>query len=70
MAGQTGANLYAGTEDAGALPVPTDVALEQGDTVPLGAQTLTAIKLRGHTPGSVALLYEDPDGIAHLFTGD
>lgn len=70
VAGQTGANLYAGAEDAADLPVPTDVALEQGDPVPLGASELTAIKLRGHTPGSVALLYTAPDGGTHLFTGD
>ena len=24
----------------------------------------------GHTPGSIALLYRDPAGIPHLFTGD
>ena len=24
----------------------------------------------GHTPGSIALLYDDPDGTPHLFTGD
>lgn len=70
VAGQTGANLYAGTADAGGLPVPTDVLLEQGDVVPLGASQLEVISLRGHTPGSVALLYRDPDKHAHLFTGD
>jgi glyoxylase-like metal-dependent hydrolase (beta-lactamase superfamily II) len=70
IAGQTGANLYAGAADAGGLPVPTDVALEQGDLVPLGASQLEAIALRGHTPGSIALLYCDPTGQAHLFTGD
>ena len=32
--------------------------------------TLTAIHLVGHTPGSIALLYDDPDGTPHLFTGD
>jgi glyoxylase-like metal-dependent hydrolase (beta-lactamase superfamily II) len=31
---------------------------------------LEAIGLRGHTPGSVALLYRDSKGPAHLFTGD
>ncbi|MTD16779.1 MBL fold metallo-hydrolase [Nakamurella sp. YIM 132087] len=70
IAGQTGANLYAGAEDAADLPVPTDVALQQGDEVPLGSTHLEAIKLRGHTPGSVALLYTEPGGRAHLFTGD
>lgn len=70
IAGQTGANLYAGREDAHVLPVPTDVPLDQGDTVPLGDSELQVIKLRGHTPGSVALLYRDPSGHGHLFTGD
>jgi len=70
IAGQTGANLYAGAADAGDLPVPTDVPLDQGDVVPLGSSQLEAISLRGHTPGSVALLYRDPVGSAHLFTGD
>jgi len=70
VAGQTGANLYAGAADAAELPVPTDVPLEQGDTVPLGDSQLEVIALRGHTPGSVALLYRDPQGYAHLFTGD
>lgn len=70
VAGVTGANLYAGAADAGELPVPTDVPLEQGSTVPLGDSELAVIALRGHTPGSVALLYRDPTGGAHLFTGD
>ena len=28
------------------------------------------IPIAGHTPGSIALLYDDPDGHPHLFTGD
>ena len=28
------------------------------------------IALAGHTPGSIALLYDDPSGHPHLFTGD
>ena len=67
---RTGARVYAGAADAGGLPVPTDVPLEHGDTVRLGDCRLDVIALRGHTPGSVALLYTDPNGSAHLFTGD
>lgn len=70
VAGMTGANLYAGAADADALPVPTDVPLEQGSVVPLGDCELEVIALRGHTEGSVALLYRDPEGSAHLFSGD
>ena len=31
---------------------------------------LTARHLVGHTPGSIALVYDDPHGHPHLFTGD
>ena len=66
----TGARTYAGAEDADALPVAPDDRLEDGDTVTFGDITLDVIHLRGHTPGSVALAYADPDGHAHIFTGD
>lgn len=36
----------------------------------VGQITLEVIHLRGHTPGSIALLYRDPNGHPHLFTGD
>ena len=45
----------------------------QGDTVPVGDCTLEVIALAGHTPGSIALLYDDSaseGGHPHLFTGD
>lgn len=60
----------AGREDADELPVPPDQRLGDGDTVAFGGQRLEAIHLVGHTPGSVALLYQDPHGHPHLFTGD
>jgi glyoxylase-like metal-dependent hydrolase (beta-lactamase superfamily II) len=66
----TGATCYAGEFDAPAIPVPTDVLVADGDVIPVGACSLRAIHLIGHTPGSIALLYDDPDGHAHLFTGD
>lgn len=70
VAERTGATTYAGAPDAEAIPVPTAVPLQHGDTVPLGDGTLEVIALRGHTPGSVALVYRDPAGSPHLFTGD
>lgn len=70
VARATGARTAAGREDAPALPVPVDRPLDDGDTVPLGTCTLEIIALRGHTPGSVAVLYRDPKGHGHLFTGD
>jgi glyoxylase-like metal-dependent hydrolase (beta-lactamase superfamily II) len=41
-----------------------------GDTVQVGNCPLEVIELVGHTPGSIALLYDDPDGTPHLWTGD
>jgi glyoxylase-like metal-dependent hydrolase (beta-lactamase superfamily II) len=67
---QTGARTLAGHADAAAIPVPTDRELQHGDTIHVGNLELTVIELRGHTPGSVALHYRDPDGNGHLFTGD
>ena len=46
------------------------VLLEHGDEVRFGQASLEVIHLRGHTPGSVALVYRDPAGPAHAFTGD
>ncbi len=66
----TGARTAAGTDDADALPVPVDDRLAQGDRVGFGGITLDVVLLRGHTPGSVALAYDDPEGRTHLFTGD
>ncbi|MET7363090.1 MBL fold metallo-hydrolase [Streptomyces sp. NPDC005562] len=66
----TGARTCAGREDASGIPVPTDVLVDDGDTVTVGRVTLSARHLVGHTPGSIALVYDDPHGHAHVFTGD
>jgi glyoxylase-like metal-dependent hydrolase (beta-lactamase superfamily II) len=66
----TGAETVAGVADADGIPVPTDRRVDDGDTVTVGACSLSVIRLVGHTAGSVALLYDDPDGSPHLFTGD
>ncbi|MGW4230741.1 MBL fold metallo-hydrolase [Streptomyces sp. NPDC004980] len=70
VVGATGARTYAGAYDAEGIPVPTDVRVEDGDTIRVGRVSLTARRLAGHTPGSVALVYDDPHGAPHLFTGD
>jgi glyoxylase-like metal-dependent hydrolase (beta-lactamase superfamily II) len=70
IAAEAGAAVYAGDADADALPVAVDERLQHGDTFTVGELTLEVIALRGHTPGSVAVLYRDPAGIPHLFTGD
>jgi glyoxylase-like metal-dependent hydrolase (beta-lactamase superfamily II) len=66
----SGARGMAGREDAAALPVPPDTLLEQGDTVAVGQLRLDVVHLRGHTPGSVALVLHSTDGSTHAFTGD
>jgi glyoxylase-like metal-dependent hydrolase (beta-lactamase superfamily II) len=65
----TGARSIAHPADASALPV-VDATVEDGQTVTVGESTLEVIHLVGHTPGSIALVYRDPAGVAHLFTGD
>lgn len=72
----TGADVAAGTPDADAITeqtgVPVTRRLEHGDTVAVGAARLQVLAIAGHTPGSIALVYDDPSegGHPHLFTGD
>ncbi|MFD5376148.1 MBL fold metallo-hydrolase [Streptomyces griseoincarnatus] len=66
----TGARTYAGRYDAEGVPVPTDVLVDDGDVIRVGQVELTARRLVGHTPGSIALVYDDPHGHPHVFTGD
>ncbi|MFF7646654.1 MBL fold metallo-hydrolase [Streptomyces canus] len=66
----TRARTYAGRDDADGIPVPTDVLVDDGDVIRVGHVELTARHLVGHTPGSIALVYDDPHGHPHVFTGD
>ncbi len=70
----TGAEVVAGGPDADAITkqtgVPVTRTVDDGDTVPVGTCSLRVIRLTGHTPGSIALLYDDGSGQPHLFTGD
>jgi glyoxylase-like metal-dependent hydrolase (beta-lactamase superfamily II) len=66
----TGARTVAHPADSAALPVPVTDPAEDGGIVTVGDISLEVIHLVGHTPGSIALLYRDPDGHGHLFTGD
>ncbi|MEV3957265.1 MBL fold metallo-hydrolase [Streptomyces albogriseolus] len=66
----TGARTYAGRYDAEGIPVPTDTPVDDGDVIRVGQVELTARHLVGHTPGSIALVYDDPHGHPHVFTGD
>ncbi|MCU0266777.1 MAG: MBL fold metallo-hydrolase [Actinomycetia bacterium] len=66
----TGARTFAHPVDADAIPVETDVFLTDGDHLRFGEVQLDVVHLVGHTAGSIALLYDDPEGEPHLFTGD
>jgi glyoxylase-like metal-dependent hydrolase (beta-lactamase superfamily II) len=69
----SGAPVLVHPGDAEMLPVPADRLVQDGDTVQVGSCTLTAIHLQGHTPGSLALLYEGSPSSGehpHLFSGD
>lgn len=66
----TGAQTIAHAHDAEAIAVATDLRVHDGDTVAVGEVELRVIHISGHTPGSIALLYDDPAGMPHLFTGD
>jgi glyoxylase-like metal-dependent hydrolase (beta-lactamase superfamily II) len=67
---ETGALTAAGRDDADGIPVQTDEPLTDGDLVHVGGVALEVVHLVGHTPGSVALVYDDPSGHPHQFTGD
>jgi len=66
----TGAPVLAHEGDAGDLPVPPERLLVDGDTVEVGAARLSVVHLLGHTPGSVALVYEGDPERPHVFSGD
>lgn len=71
MVERTGATTYAGAADAPELPVVVDRPLQHGDVIAVGAQRLEVIGLRGHTPGSIALAWQDShSGVVHIFSGD
>ena len=66
----TGAETVAHDADARAIPVPTSRSVSDGERLNVGRCEVEVIHLVGHTPGSIALLYDDPSGSPHLWTGD
>lgn len=61
MVGVTGATTAAGAEDAEAIAVPTRHRLHHGERLVVGQVELEVVALRGHTPGSVALVLVEPE---------
>jgi glyoxylase-like metal-dependent hydrolase (beta-lactamase superfamily II) len=70
VVGVTGPAVIGHPLDAPGLPIPLTETVEDGDVIDFGEQQLTVIHLRGHTPGSIALLYDADPAAPHLFTGD
>jgi glyoxylase-like metal-dependent hydrolase (beta-lactamase superfamily II) len=66
----TGARTIAHVDDAPGIDVPTQETVVDGGTIRVGDVSLTAVQIVGHTPGSIALVYDDPTGPPHLFSGD
>lgn len=70
----TGARTVAGREDAAEITRRTLVEIDEpvadGDLVRVGVNDLRVIGLRGHTPGSIALLLRGGEAGDHLLTGD
>jgi glyoxylase-like metal-dependent hydrolase (beta-lactamase superfamily II) len=70
---RTGAEVAAHPADAGELPVAAGRLVRHGDTLTFGDCAVSLIHLRGHTPGSIAVLYDAAgrlSGSPHVFTGD
>ncbi|GAC1609892.1 MAG: MBL fold metallo-hydrolase [Mycobacteriales bacterium] len=66
----TGATVAAHAGDQADMPVPVDNVVSDGDEVTFGEISLRVIHLDGHTPGSVALLYDADPAAPHLWSGD
>jgi glyoxylase-like metal-dependent hydrolase (beta-lactamase superfamily II) len=69
----TGAVVIAHPADADELPVTVGQRAGQGEVLTFGDASVSLIHLRGHTPGSLAVLYDAGGRLAgspHVFTGD
>ena len=66
----TGAKTLMHPADSVGLGIPVDVPVRDGDEIRVGNARLRAIHLVGHTLGSIALAYTEPDGRQHIWTGD
>jgi glyoxylase-like metal-dependent hydrolase (beta-lactamase superfamily II) len=74
LASATNATTLAGADDADAITQATGVVIHNkvrdAEIIAVGALDVTIVTLVGHTPGSIAAIFRDPDGSTHLFTGD
>ncbi len=73
VAEHTGAEVVAHPADADFLPVTAGRRVEHGEVLRFGDAGVSVIHLRGHTPGSIAIVYDAGGRLAegpHVFTGD
>ena len=73
VAEHTGAEVVAHPADADFLPITAGRRVENGEVLRFGDAEVSVIHLRGHTPGSIAIVYDASGRLAdapHVFTGD
>ena len=70
VVGITGPAVIAHPLDAPGLPIPMTQTVVDGDVLDVGNVQVKVIHLKGHTPGSIAILYNADPAAPHLFTGD
>ncbi len=70
VVGVTGPAVIAHPLDAPGLPIPMTETVEDGDVLAIGNAQVKIIHLKGHTPGSIAIVYDGDSAAPHIFTGD
>jgi len=70
VVGVTGPAVIAHPLDAPGLPIPMTETVEDGDVLEVGDVRVKVIHLKGHTPGSIAIVYDWDSATPHIFTGD
>jgi glyoxylase-like metal-dependent hydrolase (beta-lactamase superfamily II) len=70
VVGVTGPAVIAHPLDAPGLPIPMTETVVDGDVLAVGDAQVKVVHLKGHTPGSIALVYDWDSAAPHIFTGD
>lgn len=70
VVGVTGPAVIAHPLDAPGLPIPMTELVSDGDVLAVGDAGVKVVHLKGHTPGSIALVYLADSAAPHIFTGD
>ncbi|HTC71157.1 MAG TPA: MBL fold metallo-hydrolase [Acidothermaceae bacterium] len=70
VVGITGPAVIAHPLDAPRLPIPMTQTVVDGDVLDVGNVQVKVIHLKGHTPGSIAIVYDWDSSTPHIFTGD